>query len=267
MNHTKLEAEFPAKMNSDAAEVYKLLKGRRNSLLMLDYDGTLAPFCVDRSKAFPYPGVRECLESILENPKSRLVIISGRVISDLIPLLGLDPLPEIWGSHGWERRFPNGEYTVGPFDEEALRGIAEADDWAYVHGLETRCERKPGSVALHWRGLHRETAKEMLIKAITGWRPLEEKYGLQIQAFSGGVEIRIPGRNKGDVVRRLLSESPPDTAAAYLGDDKTDEDAFEALAEKGLSALVRPVTRASRADVWIRPPEELIRFLEVWAGS
>jgi len=267
MNHTKLKAEFPPKMDSDAAEVYRLLKGRRNSLLMLDYDGTLAPFREERNKAFPYPGVRKWLEAILQKHSARAVIISGRAISDLIPLLGLDPLPEIWGSHGWERRFPNGEYTVGPFDENALRGIASADHWARLHGLEARCEQKPASVALHWRGLDRETAKEMLVRALSGWRPIEQEHGLEIQAFDGGVEIRIPGRNKGDVVRTLLSEAPAHTAAAYLGDDRTDEDGFDALNAQGLTALVRPEPRESHAHIWIRPPEGLIRFLEVWAGS
>jgi trehalose-phosphatase len=206
------------------------------------------------------------LEIILKQPSTRLVIISGRTISDLIPLLGLDPLPEIWGCHGWERRFPNGEYTVGPFDEEAIRGLANADEWASLHGLEAQCEIKPGSVALHWRGLDGVTAREMHTLALKGWSLLEEEHGLEIQAFDGGVELRIPGRNKGDAVRTLLSESPPHTAAAYLGDDRTDEDAFVALGSQGLSGLVRPEPRESHAYIWIPPPKELIRFLEVWAG-
>ena len=71
-------------------------------LLCLDYDGTLAPFTIHRDKAFPYPGVVDSINE-LQIPTLQTVIISGRSIDDLIPLLdGIDPLPQIWGSHGWE---------------------------------------------------------------------------------------------------------------------------------------------------------------------
>ena len=54
---------------------------------------------------------------------------------------------------------------------------------------------------------------------------------------------------------------------AYLGDDQTDEDAFRAvgdIGEKGLSVLVRTHVRETAADVWIKPPQQLIEFLENW---
>ena len=51
---------------------------------------------------------------------------------------------------------------------------------------------------------------------------------------------------------------------AYLGDDRTDEDAFRALRGRGLSVLVRAEPRETAADAWIRPPEELIEFLRTW---
>ena len=51
---------------------------------------------------------------------------------------------------------------------------------------------------------------------------------------------------------------------AYLGDDLTDEAAFRALDERGLGVLVRPKLRATSADIWIRPPEELLDFLRSW---
>jgi trehalose 6-phosphate phosphatase len=59
----------------------------------------------------------------------------------------------------------------------------------------------------------------------------------------------------------------PDTAVAYLGDDRTDEDAFMALRGRGLAVLVRPDLRATAAEVWIRPPDELLLFLQRWEQS
>ncbi|HDZ13016.1 MAG TPA: hypothetical protein ENH53_12490 [Bacteroidetes bacterium] len=58
-------------------------------LLMLDYDGTLAPFRIEREQAVPYSGVREILNRLILSKQTQVVIISGRAIADLIPLLGL----------------------------------------------------------------------------------------------------------------------------------------------------------------------------------
>ena len=74
------------------------------SLLMLDYDGTLAPFTTRRDHAFPYPGVRELLQQVTLASHTRVVIISGRDVSAISDLLDLNPGPEIWGLHGIQRR-------------------------------------------------------------------------------------------------------------------------------------------------------------------
>jgi len=232
---------------------------------MLDYDGTLAPFREQRDKAFPYPGVRNLLQAVMRQGRSRVVVVSGRSVKDVLPLLGIDPAPEIWGSHGLERRFMNGHYQMASLDAEGGRGLANADEWVARQGLESRCETKPGSVALHWRGMDPEEKREVEQAGLRGWTPIARKFNLKIHPFDGGLELRIPGRNKGDAVRTLLGESSPDVAAAYLGDDWTDEDAFRILEGKGLGVLVRMEPRESHADFWIRPPEQLLGFLKTWS--
>ena len=52
-----------------------------------------------------------------------------------------------------------------------------------------------------------------------------------------------------------------------LGDDMTDEDAFMELEGKGLSVLVNTLLRPTAADVWIKPPIELIMFLRRWSDA
>ena len=52
--------------------------------------------------------------------------------------------------------------------------------------------------------------------------------------------------------------------AAYLGDDLTDEDAFKAIKGKGIGVLVREEPRKTAADIWIKPPDELLSFLSNW---
>src|SRR6202521_4919903 len=77
-------------------------------VLLLDYDGTLAPFCLNRQQAFPYPGVPPLLQEIIVNGRTRVVIITGRTAREVIPLLAVHPSPEIWGCHGLERLRPDG---------------------------------------------------------------------------------------------------------------------------------------------------------------
>jgi len=243
---------------------FRMLASARRRALLLDYDGTLAPFQVRRDKAFPYPGVREILEALLDAQHTRVVLITGRWTKDLIPLLGLRHLPEIWGSHGWERLRPDGTYEVAKLDERALQGLAEADAGIEEEGLRNRCEQKPASLAIHWRGLEPRVVKEIRAKVLESWAFLSWKTGLTVHEFDGGLELRVPGRNKGFAVETILSEMGKEAAVAYLGDDSTDEDAFKALKGKGLSILVRTELCPTAADIWLRPPEELLEFLSNW---
>jgi trehalose 6-phosphate phosphatase len=233
-------------------------------VLLLDYDGTLAPFRVARDEAFPYPGVRQRLAALLGHSGTRLVIVSGRTVADLLPLLGMEPHPEIWGCHGWERLLPSGEYRLGDLPAAARSALDEAAAWIAGRGLEAHSESKPASVTLHWRGLDEQSAAGLRRSATAAWRPLAEEAGLELHAFDGGLELRHPGRDKGSAVREVLAETSAAAAIAYLGDDLTDEDAFRALHGRGLSILVRSRRRASAADLWLRPPEELLAFLDNW---
>src|SRR5881227_4000887 len=79
--------------------------------LMLDYDGTLAPFTADRTRAFPYREIPEMVSRIMRC-NTRVVLISGRAATELLFLSGIHPHPEIWGSHGAERLYPDGSYEV-----------------------------------------------------------------------------------------------------------------------------------------------------------
>jgi trehalose 6-phosphate phosphatase len=240
------------------------LKKAPHSALVLDYDGTLAPFRVRPDKAVPYPGVRARLNGIIKAGHTRVVLISGRWTKDLIPLLGLKNLPEIWGSHGWERLQTDGTYQIFPFDERALRGLAEADMWVEEQGLEARCEQKPGCLALHWRGLDAESIARIRVKTSKKWSSLARRTGLQLIEFDGGIELRVPGRNKGHAVKTILKEMGGKAVVAYLGDDITDEDAFNTLKGKGLSILVRDQRRTTAADLRLKPPAELLDFLSRW---
>ena len=243
---------------------FQRLKAAPERLLMLDYDGTVAPFRERRDEAIPYTGVREAIAGLLRAPGTRVVVVSGRALNELIVLLGMEPLPELWASHGWEYRSAFGEDTHYPLPEGAKLGLTEARRRASQESLRGRLEVKPAGVALHWRGLPVAEARAVEKEAWGLWSGLVNDQGLELRPFDGGLELRIPGRDKGTAVMRIMADSPPGTVAAFLGDDLTDEDAFKALPPEGLGVLVRPTLRETAAAAWLKPPEDLLAFFDAW---
>jgi len=234
------------------------------AMLFVDYDGTLAPFQVRRDLAYPYPGVAPALQEIVRGGQTRLVVISGREAREVPPLLGIHPPPEVWGCHGLERLRIDGSMETLCLEERTLNGLAEAGRWLDVQQLRHVAELKSGGIAIHWRGLNEMATEDVRARVMLGWCPIAKDRGLALLEFDGGIEILASEADKGDAVRSLLSEMSPETPAAYLGDDSTDESAFRAMEGRGLSVLVRPTWRQTEAHMWLKPPSELLEFLDLW---
>ncbi len=83
-----------------------------DSALIVDYDGTLAAFQLERDRAFPYSGVSILLTEILNAGHTRVVVVTGRPAQEVVPLLGIEPHPEIWGSDGLQRLRTDGPLRV-----------------------------------------------------------------------------------------------------------------------------------------------------------
>jgi trehalose-phosphatase len=243
---------------------FERLHHSESAALLLDYDGTLAPFRPERYRAFPYPGVTPLLKEIVRHGRTRIVLITGRNATDIIPLLGIIPHPEIWGSQGLQRLLPDGTCEMPKLDESVQQALAEADEWLRRQDLSRTAESKAGGIAVHWRGMHPEAIADIRRRVLLGWLPLTERFPVVVLPFDGGVELRSPTRNKGDAVKTILSEMDENSPVAYLGDDHMDEDAFHALQRRGLTVLVREQWRETAADLWIRPPGELLEFLSQW---
>jgi trehalose 6-phosphate phosphatase len=234
------------------------------SVLLLDYDGTLAPFCLNRQHALPYPGITGVLQEIIANGRTRVVIITGRNADEVIPLLGVSPRPEVWGCHGLERLRPDGTRETPRVEEPVLQALADADRWLRHQELRNWAEYKTAAIAIHWRGLDEARAAAIRSLVLEGWLPIAQTTPMELLEFDGGIELRMPGCDKGDAVRTILNEIGPGVPVAYLGDDLTDERAFLALSAVGLSVLVRPRWRKTAASLWIKPPKGVREFLTKW---
>ena len=270
INASKTSVNRPMKIltsDIDLPAFFQEVGDSERPVLFLDYDGTLAPFKRERDQATPYAGVRSILRSIANETATRMLFVTGRPVKDLLPLLGLDETRlEIWGAHGRERLLPDGDYNVQSVSREAQKKLAEAVRWAKERELMQHCEIKPGCFAIHRRSLS-ESEEGTVEEASRSWEHLTETGDLEIHQFDGGIELRVPGRSKGDAVDSVLEEEGENATTAYLGDDLTDEDAFSALGNRGLSVLVREDFRETGADLWIQPPDELLEFLENWLQS
>lgn len=232
--------------------------------LLLDYDGTLAPFRVEHRQALPYPGVRELLADLRADGATRVAFVSGRGVADVVRLLSLEGPLEVWGCHGAEHLLPDGSYRLRPLEERCARGLREAEGALRRLAPPDACETKPAGIALHLRGLPAAQAERVRASVEAAWAGIAGRDGLAVVAFDGGVELRVPGIHKGEVVEQVLDEMGPEAAVAYLGDDLTDEDAFRALSGRGLGVLVRGQWRPTAAAARITPPEQLLEFLARW---
>lgn len=241
------------------------LSKARSRALLLDYDGTLAPFTSNLAHAHPYPEISDTLRRIQGDTDTRLAIVTGRRASDIPRLLGFAGI-EIWGCHGLERIRADGSNEIERIDARLLAAIETASKLIACEGLSNLAERKIASIAIHWRG--RENISEHVVRKMRRvWSMIPDRSELRFAPFDGGIEIRVANKDKGDAVRSIYGEMGPGVAMAYLGDDETDEDAFGALTRRGINILVRNEYRPTLADAWIKPPEDLLVFLRGWISA
>lgn len=235
-------------------------------LLLLDYDGTLADFRINRFTARPWAGVRELLTQIQKDHGTQLRVITGRPAGEINILLQLDTPVEVWGLHGAERLFPDGTRELEDAPSEALAKLDELRAVLRHDAFGGLFEDKPNAAVMHWRGHTPRQSKLIEQKTRALFEPAAQIAGLSLLPFESGIELRV-GRDKGGAVQAIVNQAEPGTPVAYLGDDLTDESAFSAindLRNPHVSVLVRRAWRETAAEIWMQPPEELRWFLREW---
>jgi len=232
-------------------------------LLLLDYDGTLAPFHVRRAEARPSRRTMDLLERIASSGTTTTAVVSGRSLAELIGLIGRLPVTLI-GEHGWEVRRPDGHVEQYPLPPECAALLERAVALADVAGWGGRVERKRTALVLHTRDLAGAPADALLRAGQEAWSPLTAPGDLGVERIDGGIELRARHRDKGMAVRDLIAAAPTGSFAVYLGDDVTDEDAFRALRSTGAAIRVGPDDRDSQANGRLPSVDAVELFLARW---
>ena len=234
----------------------------RNTSLFLDFDGTLVRFA-DRPDAVAVDSaLRGLIGALAERLEGRLAIVSGRSADEITAFFpAADPgLPAVAvaGSHGVERRWPDGR-SLAPAEPDALAGAL--DELRALAGRHPGVvvEEKPFGVALHYRqapqaaDLCNELADSLAARA-----------GFVLQRGSMVCELRAKGADKGDAVRAFMAEPPmAGHPPLFIGDDLTDEHGFEAAAELSGAGILVGAPRATAARY--RLPD--VAAVHRWLGA
>jgi trehalose 6-phosphate phosphatase len=200
------------------------------SAILLDIDGTLAPIVRHADDAHVPEPTRAQLIAVARH-YGLVGCISGRQASTARRIVSLGSIAYV-GNHGSELLAPGGtEVVIDPeitAHEQTVRDFARAVWTPELQRLRVRAEDKRAIAAYHWRGAPDEDAAEDAVRAIA---ERAESEGLFTHWGRKVLEVRPPVvMNKGRGVRRLLGDG--DFACGlYVGDDRTDLDAFDGLHE------------------------------------
>jgi trehalose-phosphatase len=279
--------EYPRHLSEEVDLLARALGAAANVYLFLDYGGTLVPLEAGPD-ARPEREVLRKIEQISDVDSFSTFVISGRTVDELDALLGI-PNVGLVGQRGFEIRRVD-EPTMHPVDA-GLAGTLIHHVELDAHGCLSAypgvgLENRGFAIALKLRGCEARLAREASQSFVRLVRSLDAHGQLELLWGDDGIEARVAGWHKGDAVSHLLRDADPeDTLAIYIGDDVTDEDAFEAVASwsnmdsldapwfmsdpddeeepapAALTILAAVVPRPSRASLFVRGPHEVQEFL------
>jgi len=234
------------------------LRSATGVALFLDFDGTLSPLVAEPAAARVDQVTRGTLARLARNPRVRVCIISGRRSDDLRARIALPGLRYL-GVHGAD----SGKAISGPPDlaPEVLRGVSEARQElvARLNGTAgVLVEDKNVSFALHYRGARTDDVEKAggLLSEIVA------RSGGGLRVLSGNCVWEVlPAaiRGKGHAARRQWAAWGTDMLPVYVGNDGTDEAAFQTLAS-GITVRVGAV-RSTKAHYSVRSPADVRWFL------
>ncbi len=242
----------------------------RPPAVFFDFDGTLSDIVNDPDAARPVAGAEEALRELAA--RCPVAVLSGRDLADVQNRVGL---PGIWyaGSHGFELTGPDGTHHQNDTAASAVPVLAEAAaalraEFAAIPGVMV--EHKRFAVAVHYRN----AARDQVGGLTAAVRSTGRHYALRVTTGREVIELRPDiDWDKGRTLRWLLGRLTGDGADSgpllpiYLGDDITDEDAFDAVHSDGLDGIGIVVShredgdRATAAQFSVENPSQVVEFV------
>ncbi|MBZ5551835.1 MAG: trehalose-phosphatase [Acidobacteriia bacterium] len=235
--------------------VVRRLRAAKRFLLIMDFDGTLVPLRARPEIPRTDDSVRRVLARLTQDHRATLYVISGRRRDDVRRRVGVRKIRYL-GLHGWEG---SEEVSSNGASAKLLRQVNKQLSRRLAGLPAVWIEDKEHVLSVHFRGSNPATTRRAhrIVKELI--KPLEGE--LRVVAGKKVWEVmprEIEG--KGEAVRAILARCPEKTLPICLGDDATDEAAFQAL-RRGMTIRVGE-HRRTRARYYLRNPAEVKEFLE-----
>jgi len=243
-------------------------------LLFLDYDGTLVPLADHPSKAHIPLETKRLLQQLARQPNVYVTLVSGRSLSDLKRLVRLEDLCYI-GNHGLELEVATLHYVnpVARAKRALFKQISRQLQQALVVVPGAWLEDKRLTLSVHYRSVpakDRIRVRNIFYQIV---RPHQENRQVRVTAGKCVFELRPPVRwTKGTMlnwvwIRHVAAARGATVLPVCVGDDATDEDAFEALKDHGVTIAVGPSTPLTQARYYVETPVEVHRLLQLILGA
>lgn len=243
------------------SSLYDAYRHSAKRLLLLDYDGTLAPFSSNPDQAIPQKDLLTLLTKLSEVEENEVYLISGRSSSWLEKHFGTLPLHLI-AEHGARYKEKNGQW---------ITEVQTHNEWKeQVHTImqmyERRCanssvEEKEFSMVWHYRNCNVEQGKLRAYELTNELNEYIRNRHLQVLMGNKIVEVRQSGINKGSFIKRVIEAGEYDYIFA-VGDDRTDEDMFRELTNKSNTYTIKVGPEASYAQYNLHTPQMVVSLLE-----
>lgn len=237
------------------AALSRAARARRPALVVLDFDGTLAPI-VSRPDRVRVPGpTLRSLRRAARLRGIRIATLSARPLRDLARYLPVSGILRV-AQYGLE-----GGDTPGAARLRSIRaGVASLHAWlepvaAAVPGA--RIEDKRLTIAVHYRDVE-PRRRGALVRALRRVAARAARLGFHVERGRRVLDF-VPARyDKGRALRMLRRRVRP-AVTFYFGDTAGDEPAFAALGRSDFP--VRVGAGPTMAPYRVRGPDDVARFL------
>lgn len=245
--------------------VQEIAGGSGRAAVFLDYDGTLTPIVSQPEDAWLSDSMRQALRELAAR-EPVVAILSGRDLDDVRWHVNIDAIVYA-GSHGFDIAGPRGFRRQMATEFLPTLDLAEKKLHEALDGISgARVERKRFSIAAHYRNVNENDVpkvEQAVGEVATRHRKLRRINGKKVYDLLPDVAW-----DKGKAVLWLLETLGLESRSGgirpiYIGDDRTDEDAFRALKERGVGILVNDESLPTAARYSLKDASEVERFL--WA--
>lgn len=238
-------------------EMERLYRVAHTRLILLDYDGTLAPFCNRPEEAAPTPELKDLLSRLCADTRNHVVISSGRDQQTLEQWLGNLPL-DFAAEHGASYK-ENGVWHRQNEVVQWSQGILSILNTFVAKTPHSHLEKKETGLAWHYREVDPwlgELRAQQLVRMLYS---ICARQKLQVLQGNKVVEVKPSEYTKGSVVQRLLANRHYDFILS-IGDDTTDEDMFMALPPEAITIKVGAASEWARYS--LEQQFDVVPFLE-----